>query len=156
MFPFAEALRKSIRDFSPSSTLLSSLAEIPLPFSDEAGEGDPQPFPLVTPAPLIPRFKITLNRICEHCETPGCSGCATSGTEYPKPHTAECRARFANLLDKAVPVARAIEITEGPRMVEDEDLVAELFAPSDEGGVDACVPLHTPDGEIGDASPISC
>ena len=140
-----EALRKSLWDFSPSPSLLPSLAEIPLPFSAEAGEGDPQPFPLVMPGPLVPRFKITLNRVCEHGETPGCIRCTTSGTDNPKPHSAECRARFADLLNKTVPVARAVEIPEEPLTVEDEDLVAELFAPSGDEGVVACDPRRPED-----------
>ena len=43
---------------------------------------------------------ITVDRQVRHGSTKGCPGCEVSYGENPKPHNAECRARFAKLLGR--------------------------------------------------------
>ena len=107
-FPFAEARRAALKSLGPPDAVLPSLAQMPLPFAEEAGEGDPPPVPDIGPEKIVPKFRITLNRLCEHGMTPGCDGCQFLGTDAPKPRTDECRARFAELLNKTQSVVTSI------------------------------------------------
>ena len=55
------------------------------------------------PAPATPGRRgvyITVDRQIRHGSTPGCPGCSTAYGENPKPHNAECRARFEAILGR--------------------------------------------------------
>ena len=98
-FPFAEARQRALKNMSPDAAP-PKIGLVPLPYSDEPGADGDLP-PAFIPAPVVPRFRITLSRLIEHGVTPGCKGCENLATDKPRPHTELCKKRFAELLDVA-------------------------------------------------------
>ena len=77
---------------SPDDSCVDRDYRIELP-----GDEDEQaPIPDLIPhlEPHRTQFKITLNRLIEYGETPGCEACK----DFKGVHTAECRERFEDLL----------------------------------------------------------
>ena len=82
-----------------------TLPEVPLPFADEAGEDTHvEDLKIVVPR-VVPKIKITANRIYTFGPTDGCEACisnmgasATLGLGYKK-HTDACKRRFLSLLE---------------------------------------------------------
>ena len=102
-FPFAVAYDLSIKELRDRETPQAIEApELPLVFAKEAGESQSQ-VDLPLKPPVRRRFQITVGRMLHYGGAPGCK--SSSDYDSSRPHTAECRRRFLNLLiqDKKIP-----------------------------------------------------
>jgi len=81
VFPFAEARKQAIESMKTPASLLMSLSELPLPYSEENGDEVPSELksPAITLPDKIPKFRINTQRLIKFGPTLGCDGCLFCG-----------------------------------------------------------------------------
>ena len=110
---------------------------VTLPFAEEAGEalkdqGGDIPLP---EADVFPKYRLTLKRLIELGETPGCPGCKSVGTSKQRRHTLECKTRFKDLLaskDKEQVVEQVTSDATADKKASLSDEEKDLFGEGDE------------------------